>query len=259
MSELNRAQQEFQQHLMAGDSTVVKRIVGDARAPAQERLDVYYQAYRLRLIEVLENDFAGLKALLGDDFAVMVNGYLHAHPSQHPSVRWFGRRLQEFLATVAPWCERFELAEMAAFEWAWGQAFDAADAAVREPDALARISPDAWADLQLELHPSLRFLQLRTNVPMIFGAVARDESMPDLVTETEPVDWLVWRRDLVVRWRSLTVDEAWALQAIADGASFAQLCEGLCDWHDVADVPIRAASFLRGWLTDGLITRISTN
>ena len=259
MSELTRAQQEFQQHLMAGDGEVAKRIVGDERAPAEQRLDVYYQAYRLRLIEVLENDFAGLKALLGDDFARMVTDYLDAHPSQHPSVRWFGRHLGEFLTSAAPWRERTELAEMAAFEWAWGQAFDAADATVSGPNALASIAPESWGELQLELHPSLQQLRLYSNVPVIFGAMAREETAPELHFAPELTDWLLWRRDLVVRWRSLTADEAWALQAVAAGARFAQLCEGLCNWHDAAAVPLQAASYLRGWLTDGLITGISAN
>ena len=63
---------------------------------------------------------------------------------------------------------------------------------------------------------------------------------------TEALSWVMWRHDLIVRWRSLEGDEAWALRAVSGGASFAEMCEGLCDWHEADAVPLRAAGILRG-------------
>jgi len=67
--------------------------------------------------------------------------------------------------------------------------------------------------------------------------------------------WLVWRQALDPRRRPLAVDEAWALQQAREGADFATLCEGLLEWLDLQNAPLRAASFLRTWLQHGLITR----
>lgn len=256
MSQLSADQQAFQSHLMTGDAEVTESIVGDARANAETRLEVYYQAYRLRLVEILQNDFTGVHALLGTDaFREMVLRYIAAHPSEHPSVRWFGRHLAEFLA-FPPYAEHPELAEMAWFEWAWAHAFDAADLPAARPDVMAAVAPEAWAGLRVTLHPSVQWLELNYNVPALFEAATRDDEPPPVVREANAVAWILWRRDLIVHWRSLETDEAWALGAAKQGQTFGDLCAGLCDWHEPDAVPLRAASLLRTWLEDGLLSRI---
>lgn len=258
MSQLNADQQAFQSHLMTGDPEVSASIVGDARADAATRLEVYYQAYRLRLVEILQNDFTGVHALLGTDaFRDMVLGYIAAHPSEHPSVRWFGRHLAAFLARP-PYAEHPELAEMAQFEWAWAHAFDATDQITVGPDAMADVAPEAWAGLRVTVHPSLQRLALNYNVPALFEAATRDADPPALVGESDALTWILWRRDLIVHWRSLDADEAWALGAAVQGQTFGELCAGLCGWHDPDAVPLRAASLLRTWLEDGLLSGIDT-
>ncbi|MGI9330937.1 MAG: HvfC/BufC N-terminal domain-containing protein, partial [Gammaproteobacteria bacterium] len=99
MSGLAERQAQFQAHLTHGADDVAAHIVGDEKADSATRLQVYFQAYRLRLIDVLQNDFEGLHALLGDEaFSRMVQAYLEEHPSRHPSVRWFGQHLPAFLS-----------------------------------------------------------------------------------------------------------------------------------------------------------------
>jgi hypothetical protein len=235
---------------------VTGHIVGDARASAQTRLEVYYQAYRLRLLEILGNDFEGLAAMLGaDDFATMVGGYIAAHPSAHPSVRWFGRHLPGYLQATPPWAGSPALAEMASFEWSWGLAFDAADAAPAEPSQLAALAPESWAGLRVSLHPSVQRVTLAHNVPEIFAAATRSSPLPP-VAAGEARPWVLWRCELVVHWRSLDRDEAWALDAAARGQDFGALCEGLCEWHAPDAVPLRAASLLRTWLEEGLLAAV---
>ncbi len=254
MRALKTVQQAFQSHVLHGDASVLPLIVGDARAPASERLNVYYQAYRLRLVDVLGNDFDGLRALLDEDFEQMARAYIDAHPSQHPSVRWFGRQLATFLAGTAPWSDRPELAEMAAFEWAWGQVFDAADAEPLPASHLTTLDPAAWPALRLEFHPARQRLSLSWNVPAVYAAIAGGEPLPALARQMAPLTWLVWRQDLAVKWRSLDAAEAWALDAAMRGKDFAALCAGLCDYYPEAEVPGVAAGLLRRWFDDGLVS-----
>lgn len=257
MSQLNADQQAFQAHLMTGSAEVKASIVGDAKANAETRLEVYYQAYRLRLVEILQNDFTGVHALLGTDaFREMVLKYIAAHPSEHPSVRWFGRHLADFLA-LSPYAEHPELAEMAQFEWAWASAFDAADVAVAGPEVMAAVPPEAWAGLRVTAHPSLQRLDLNYNVPALFEAATRDDAPPPLVGESDALAWILWRRNLIVHWRSLEPDEAWALGAAGQGQTFGDLCSGLCGWHEPDAVPMRAASLLRTWLEEGLLSGVN--
>ncbi len=252
---LAHRQSALQSFLLHADPSITEHVVGDERADAKQRLDVYFQAYRLRLQEVLATDFGGLRALLGDEgFEQMSLAYIDAYPSEHPSVRWFGRALAGFLAEHSP--DRPELAEMAAFEWAWGQAFDAADAPVANESALAELDAGQWPGLSVTLHPSVHRVSLQFNVPAVFAAAVDGETLPELTRNDAGVSWLLWRHELNVHWRSLAEDEDRALQAAGQGTDFGSLCEGLCDWHEPEAVPLRAASLLKTWLGEGLISEV---
>ena len=254
MSLLAELQAGFQAFVHQGGHEFDGAVVGDGRADQVTRLDVYYQAYRLRLLEVLRKDFPGLHTLLGPEaFENMALDYLTRHPPSHPSVRQLGKDLENYLTSAHE--ERPELAEMARFEWTWNAAFDAADREPITPAEFDGLSNEAWATQEFKIHPSVQHLDLRFNVPAIFQAVAREESPPELQGAEEPVAWLVWRKKLNVHWRSLEQDETWALDAAASGHNFAQLCEGLCQWHKETEVPLRMAILLKRWVADGLIVK----
>jgi hypothetical protein len=68
---------------------------------------------------------------------------------------------------------------------------------------------------------------------------------------------VLWRRGLQHHWRSLAVDEAWALDAARRDVDFAGICEGLCEWIDASQVALRAAGMIKGWLNDGLIAGVA--
>lgn len=69
----------------------------------------------------------------------------------------------------------------------------------------------------------------------------------------------MWRQDLDIHWRSLSVDESWAIDAWCSGACFAELCEGLCEWIDPGQVAAHAAALLKGWISAGLVTALLTD
>ncbi|MEZ5502362.1 MAG: DNA-binding domain-containing protein [Halioglobus sp.] len=218
------------------------------------RLDVYINAYALRLAEALRTNYPALHQLLGDeDFDTLASRYLDAHPSAHASIRWFGDRLAAFLREAAPYATVPAMAELAEFEWALRHTIDAADAELLTPDRLQALDPGAWGDLTFALHPSLRILALNWNAPQIWRALEHHENPPAPVAQAGT--WLVYRQpDLVSGWRSAPALEAAALEIIASGHSFADLCEALCDLADDVDtVPLTAATLLRQWVAQGLL------
>jgi hypothetical protein len=97
-------------------------------------------------------------------------------------------------------------------------------------------------------------LDLHWNVPWLWQALDRGQTPPEPERGETPVVWLIWRQQLDPRWRPLDVDEAWALQQALAGSDFATLCEGLLEWVDAANAPLRAAGFLKSWLAHGLVT-----
>ena len=247
MSTLAATQAAMHGWLLHGDPAIAASVQGPH---VEQRLRIHGDAYRLRLLEVLGNDFPVTKALLGEDaFDAAALDYIHSHPSTHPSLRHFGH-------AFANWLQRHTrrprgLHALARFEWTQGLVFDAADADALTLDAIASLAADAWPMLRLHLQPSVRMLALACNAPALVDAHARGEALPAL-RDAPAAEWLLWRHDGDVHWRRLDADEADLLQAIAKGECFGQLCERASAFHP-DDGPLRAASLLKRWLADGLL------
>lgn len=142
MTALRELQRGFQAWVVGDASALPDTVTGAGAASAEVRLGVYANAIRLRFLDVLAQDYPGLSALAGDDgFRRLGLAYIEAHPSHHPSIRWFGCHLPAFLRASAPWRERPVLAEMAAFEWVKGELLDAADSPVMGVEDIAAIPP----------------------------------------------------------------------------------------------------------------------
>ena len=256
-SRLRELQEQFQAHLLSGDNRIAQRIVDTPRVSAPARLAIYAEAYRLRLLEALQVDFPALHTLAGDaEFERIGRAYIDAHPSGHFSIRYFGRQLAGFLQKDDRWRSVPVFAEMAAFEWALGLSFDAADSPSIGVEDMAIIPSEAWPHMRLGLHPSLQRLDLRWNVPGLWKTIDEERPPQEPVAADHPLAWIIWRRDLRSLFRSMPVDEAWAIDSLRQGARFAELCEGLCEWCDESRVAAQAALYLRRWVHDGLIVRI---
>jgi len=135
-------------------------------------------------------------------------------------------------------------------------AFDAADAKPLDVAALTNIEPDRWWSLRFDLHPSLHLLTLSTNAQAIYKALV-DKADPPVPTELgAPQGWQIWRQELTTRFRSAVAGEDRALQLVREDATFEGLCEALCEWYPEEEVPARAASMLKGWVSEGLIVAV---
>ena len=255
MTALRELQRGFQGYVIGEAHGPPVTVADTGAASAQARMQVYADAVRLRFLDVLGQDYPGLHALLGDEeFRSLGLAYIAAHPSHHPSIRWFGRHLPEFTGSTAPWRSHPVLGEMARFEWARGELLDAADSPVVGIADIAAVAPERWAGIRPRLKPAVRRLALGWNVPALRDAVGRGDTPPDPARSEPAVDWLLWRAGLVVRWRSLEPDEAWALRCCDDGEDFGAICVGLGEWVDA--VALRAATFLKQWATDGVLESI---
>ncbi|MBV8062220.1 MAG: putative DNA-binding domain-containing protein [Nevskia sp.] len=255
---LARAQRLFQDGLLHDAPGAEAMLLADAKADAATRLNVYADAYRLRLLEVLGNDYPTLRAVAGaETFEHMGRAYIETHPSDTPSVRWFGRHLPGFLQESRGWPRHELLAGIAAFEWGKGEVFDAPEAEPLELAAVAAVPPESWPEMRLLLQPALRRLDLRWNVPELFQAQDTERSLPEPVAQDQAVHWLLWRdAALDIRWRSLGEDEAAALDAVLSGASFGAICDALCQWVEAEEAAMHAAGLLKRWVCDGLVVEL---
>jgi hypothetical protein len=229
-------------------------VVGDARAGAVERLDVYANMYFFRIRDVLRDYFPKLAAVLGEAaFHDLVTDYLVAHPSTHPSLRYVGRALPAFVAKHRRGIDRPWLGELAALEWARLDVFDRADAVVLTREAVARLAPEAFADLALPLVPALEVVRTAHAVEETW----REIEAGGAARAPEPAPpghaLLVWRRGVVVHHRPLGLDEIGGLEVLRAGGSFGKLCEMLGRALEPEEAAGLAAGLLGRWLADELL------
>ncbi len=255
MSHLAKLQADFQAFLMDETKEVAlkSQIIDDAKVGAKKRLGIYYNAYRFRIIEALATAYPKLHIMLGDDlFDSTARTYIDQYPSTYRNMRWVGDKMQTHLQHTLP--QHPIAAEMAAFEWILGLAFDAEDAPILILQDLAEVPPEAWAELKFVFHPSLHVLPLQWNVVQVWNALDKDETPPNIAKTEEPC--LIWRRDLNSHFRSLDAAEYVAIQLAISGASFGVICEKLQEVADEAAATMQAARYLSSWLKDWMIAKI---
>jgi hypothetical protein len=261
---LLQLQRQMQARVLHGDDALLAHIANHPTADVARRSRVYEDAYRLRLIEVLGNDFPVLKACLGvTTFDDLAGRYLADHPSRYFSVRYVGTNFSSWLNKhAAQRCAAYQplaglhWAELAAFEWAQGEVFDAADSDVVVPGDIAGVPSEAWPGLRLQLQPAIRWVSLHGNAPAFVSAHNKGTSLPEISRREQAIPWLLWRRGLDVYWRSLEADEHAALGVAREHATFGEICESLCAWHPDDAVALRAASLLKRWISDELIAGV---
>jgi hypothetical protein len=256
MSSLASLQRLLQSHIVDGDQTLAAEIESTDAIPAATRLSIYSDAYRLRLIEALQANYPILDRFMGtDEFVRLTQLYLSSNPSRHFSIRWFGHRLAEFMRDYAEYRQHPWLAELAEWEWKVATAFDASDAELLTLDDLAGLAPDEWPSLYLTLQPSAQRIGVVTNAPVIAKAAGSEQALPHGALCDERVEWLIWRRDLEVQFRSLDGVEACALDCIRNGATFEAMCEKMAEVVDSDEVPLRAVQYLRAWIDEQLLEK----
>lgn len=252
---LGDLQRAFQDYLLASSDAFQAAVRDTRKADRVTLLDVYRDGYALRLIEVLINDYPGLMAMAGPaDFDHLARAYITAHPSHHPSVRWYGRGLADFLGRTSPYDRTPAAAEMARFEWALGEAFDSPDVTAITADALIALPQEAWETLSFTALPSLRRLTLAFEAPQAWQRREEVEA-GDLEVERapEPLVWAIWRPELISNFRSLDHDEAAMLDALVEGRSFPDMCEAVALFTGEEQAPARAAGLLRAMVEGGML------
>ncbi len=252
--QLRQLQQEMQRELLNGTSSIRAAVIDAPPLPVQARLDIYRNAYRIRLIDALDDTYSVLHKLLGDEtFAALGEMFVAQHPSVHRSIRWYGRELADFMSRCPPFSERPILPEVARFEWMLAEVFDAPDAEVLGRGDLEGVAPDAWPDITFRFHPSVRRMALAWNTVNVWRAANADEEPPQPQAALRPVQWLLWRQDLKNYFRSLDAAEDAALDAALRGLSFTDICAAMTESLTEEQIPLRAATLIGTWADSGII------
>lgn len=255
---LAELQTAFQDAVIGEAREILGAILPSRQLDSAARFAIYADAYRTRLAEFLSHDYPVLRLVLGDeDFGAIAAAYIDAAPSTHRNARWYAQDLPDFLRTHAQWCDMRALADLAAFERALADAFDAADAPRLDAGALAAIAAEDQPRLGFEFSPSLALLTVLEGTTACYEAAIEGLAapMPELGSE-ETI--LIWRDvSLEPFYRLLEEDEAFGLAAARRSAKLDEICSFLCLRHDAEAAAGQAALFLARWFGDGLVIGLS--
>ncbi|MGP0059446.1 MAG: putative DNA-binding domain-containing protein [Beijerinckiaceae bacterium] len=267
---LAELQASFQDAVLTGDRTILASIEASRRLDGAARFEVYADAYRFRLAEFLSKDYPVLRNALGDeDFGALVEAYIEAKPSPHRNARWYGQRLPEFMRETDPWRRRKGSIDLALFERALADAFDAADADLLDLDAVALVPAEEWPSLHFEFHPSVVVLALAHGTVANYAAASDEEALPFPANLEKDLDFaehivpdeeaiLVWRKENQSFYRVLGEDETLALNEALIGKNFGDICSLLAFRNAGEDVTALAATFLAAWFRDGLVSSLAS-
>jgi hypothetical protein len=255
---LRELQCAFQARVLSLESGIEPELKDAKDADFDARLDAYVGGYRTRLVEVLGTTYPALKLALGeDDFDRQMRLYIDSVPSRHFSVRHYGATIAQHMAGQYPAEAGAALSELARWEWTLADVFDAPDDAPLDVATLAGVPPDSWPTVSLTSRASVRRLETRTNAVVWWRAANGLCERPAALATAPPAEWLLWRRGVKTLFRSLDLVEAAAFDAAREGATFGTICGQLAHNVDEADVAMRAASLLRGWIAEELIAGCS--
>lgn len=252
---LAELQAMFQAGVLAGheDGAPVLDCVKNSRRTDRTTLfGVYVNAYRARLAEFLVADYPGLRALLGEEeFDALAQDYIDAEPSRRRNARWYTTRLPDFLRRSETWRDNARAIDLALFERALTDAFDAPDTPALRLDALGGFAPEDWPRLVFGFHPSLFLLELTGGVIATHAAAAEALELPAPGEGKEHV--AIWRADLDSVYRELEADEHLALSLAMEGHAFGDICQ-MASFRDETEAsPERIAQLLTGWFEEGLV------
>ncbi len=257
MASLHNLQQNFMDYLLDNSEIqIIDSIVSTPERSASQRMHFYGNAYRQRLKEALSTDYERLHGYLGDElFENLMDRYIDLYPSSHPSLRYFGAHVVELVSTVEPFIQWPEVVEIAKIEQAFNNSFDACNADAITLSQLQALAPEAWTRFTLTFHDSVQLLPQRYNSFQIWQALSEEQAPPARTDDSSC--WVIWRQDLVSRYRSLQQPELTALQSALSGGSFVDICEVLMTFYNEQETPQLAVGFLQQWIHDQMICEIN--
>ena len=248
---LAELQNDFQRALFDTECKGADWISESARGlSARDRLDIYYNAYRLRLIDVLLDTFEHTAIYLGDDwFNQLAADYVQSHPSTYKNIGLYGKNFPGFLAEQL--AEDKEVSELALMDWKLRRAFDGADSAVMTLDDLQHLANEEG--FRLQPVPTMTTCTQEYNSLEIWNAINQDQTPPVVERLPQPIELLIWRKGHSPHFRSLSIIESAAITYLSSADSLDAIGAALeKDFPDV-DVATEFGVMLHRWLDDEII------
>lgn len=245
----------------AATGVAMRFIKPNDRLTSFERLQIYNQQYWWRLLGAFQEDFRGVRAVLGEKkFERLAVAYLESFPSRSWTLRNLGSKLVAFLEAspqlTAPYSAL--VLDVARVEWARIVAFDGPEKPVITPERIATLSPNK---LRLGLQPHITLLELaypidelmrklkRTELTVVSNAVAASRTnRRNRVTvrrSRKPIHLAVHRVNFSVFYKRLDPEAHRLLSALQVGVTLNNACAEA--FADSPEAPEQSAARIQEW------------
>ncbi|MEJ0100880.1 MAG: DNA-binding domain-containing protein [Pseudomonadota bacterium] len=206
MSAVNwaRQQQVFATVLLDADAPTPEFLRARDGALLPSRFDVYRNNVHASLTDALRAVFPVTTRLVGEEFfRALAREFLRHNLPRGAALHDYGADLPDFIRGHAPAAELPYLADVAALEHAWWQAYGAAEAPAVSLAELAAIDGEQLLALRARLHPAVRMLNSVHPMHGIwFAHQADDEPVAPESWQAEAA--LITRPDATVQVRGIT-------------------------------------------------------
>ncbi len=170
MQPLAELQRGFSKALLDPSRDAPAGVCGPDGAAAGRRFDIYRNNVVVSLGEALAATYPAVQRLLGEAyFRALAAEYVRAHPPESPVLLFYGAAFAGFVDAFPPLAGYPYLADVARIEWAWLQAYHAADADPLAPETVAAVAPEQLAGKRFVPHPAACVLSSVHPALTIFG------------------------------------------------------------------------------------------
>lgn len=246
----------------------VERVILPSRHLAGiDRLAIYGDAYRARLVECLADDYPALKYALGDEpFEALCLRYIACHPSESPNLNFFGRHMAAFCRTEAARVPSVNTdgpplafaVDLAALEWALVEVLHAPSAEKLDLATLGTIPDEKWAAARFLPSGTVRVLTFDYPVNDYFQAF-RTEQGPAIPSAS----WSATAafRDGTTIWRmNLSRAMHGLLTALSGGTPLGPALDTLVHAGTISeDEGAEVMVWFRDWVRHGFFASIETS
>ena len=255
---LQDLQTDFQRKVLDADCTSAKWIKDSSSGlSSKDRLGIYHNAYRVRLIDVLLDTFEHTAVYLGDDwFRQLAAAYVQSHHSTNSNIGWYGRASPKYVAERL--ADDLEVAELANMDWRLRRAFDGADNAVMTMMDMQKLASGEGEADKLQPVATLSVSTQHFNTLDIWQAINQDSQPPVVECLPQPVDVLIWRKEQSPHFRSLSPIEATAIRCMCSGQTLEAIGEKLLQDFPGIDAVTECGQMLVRWIEDQVLATVTS-
>jgi hypothetical protein len=241
--------------LSAGDAAAA--VLPSKTLTPGERIAIYRRMFYLRMTESMQIDYPGVLHALGEqEFnRIISEEYVRRYPSQSYTLNHLGRHFPEFIGT-SQIPEKEFLADLARLELSITNIMDADESPILTQEVVAAMPPERWNDAVLIPIAALELMHFRFSVDEFLDAVNDERPVP--AVREEPTYVVVYRREFVTYWKSISDGQYRLLKALTEGKTLTESIVALSHTASVETSTTQENIFrwFGEWMSDGFFSRI---